>query len=184
MKIKYPFLSFFLIITNILMAQDAGLGEDYPWLGSVQNQNEIIGLRSRNAKYYHPFTIDAIVILPDHLHMIMTLPENDGNFSLRWNLIKGIFSRQLLKKKFISPIQKNKRESGIWQKRFWEYLIRDELDFEHHVNYIHYNPVKHGHVENPIDWPYSSIHRFIRDGILPSHWTSQIRIPLLVFDGK
>ncbi|ANN96418.1 TPA: transposase [Legionella pneumophila] len=120
----------------------------------------------RNAMCHYPFAIDAIVILPDHLHMIMTLPENDANFSLRWNLIKGIFSRQLPIKESISPIQKNRRERGIWQKRFWEHLIRDDLDFEHHVNYIHYNPVKHGYVVHPIDWPYSSVHQFIRNGIL------------------
>ncbi|WP_412757971.1 REP-associated tyrosine transposase [Legionella bozemanae] len=135
----------------------------------------------RHAKNHHPFAIDAIVILPDHLHMIMTLPENDGNFSLRWNLIKGIFSRQLPSQEFISPIQKNRRERGIWQKRFWEHLIRDELDFEHHVNYIHYNPVKHGHVKHPVDWPYSSIHQFIRDGIIPPHWTSPIQQTLFAF---
>jgi putative transposase len=91
------------------------------------------------------------LMLPDHLHMMMTLPANDGNFSLRWNLIKGIFSRQLPTQESISPIQKNRRERGIWQKRFWEHLIRDELDFEYHVNYIHYNPVKHGHVDHPVD---------------------------------
>ena len=137
-------------------------------------------LAFRHANYHYPFTIDALVILPDHLHMIMTLPEHDGNFSLRWNLIKGTFSPQLLIWESRSPIQKNRRERGIGQKRFWEHLIRDELDFEHHVNYIHYNPVKHGHVDHPVDWPYSSIHRFIRDGIIPSHWTCQIQ-PSFVF---
>lgn len=119
---------------------------------------------------HYPFAINAIVILPDHLHMIMTLPENNGNFSLRWNLINGIFSRQLPIMEFISPIQKNRRERGIWQKRFWEHLIRNDLDFEHHVNYIHYNPVRHGYVAHPIDWPYSSVHQFIRNGILLPQW--------------
>lgn len=127
---------------------------------------DILRSAFRHAKHHYPFTIDAIVILPDHLHMIMTLPKHDGHFSLRWNLIKGTFSRQLPRKEIVSPIQNNRRERGIWQKRFWEHLIRDELDFENHANYIHYNPVKHGHVIHPIDWPYSSIHQFIQKGIL------------------
>ena len=100
---------------------------------------------------------------------------------MRWNLIKGTFSRQLPIKEIITPIQKNRRERGIWQKRFWEHLIRDELDFEHHVNYIHYNPVKHGHVIRPIDWPYSSIHQFIRKGILNPYWTCEKQSDLFAF---
>ncbi|MBL7526630.1 REP-associated tyrosine transposase [Legionella bononiensis] len=141
------------------------------------HNQEIDSLRLafRHAKHHYPFTIDAIVILPDHLHMILTLPENGANCSLRWNLIKGIFSRQLPKKETITPIQKNRRERGVWQKRFWEHLIRDELDFEHHVNYIHYNPVKHGHVIHPINWPYSSIHQFIRKGFLQPHWACDLQ---------
>ncbi|PNT85618.1 REP-associated tyrosine transposase [Coxiella burnetii] len=103
-------------------------------------------------KLNHPFKIEAIVILPDHLHMIMTLPENDAKYSQRWNLIKGYFSRSIEKNERISMSRKSKRERGIWQRRFWEHLIRNEDVFEKHVNYIHYNPVKHGCVENPMDW--------------------------------
>ncbi|MBX9703085.1 MAG: hypothetical protein K2X39_02920, partial [Silvanigrellaceae bacterium] len=84
----------------------------------------------------------------------------------------------------ISPSRKNKRERGIWQKRFWEHLIRNEADFEHHVNYIHYNPVKHGHVANPTDWPHSSIHRFIRKGILNNHWACSDEFSQLEFGEK
>ncbi|KTD47914.1 Transposase IS200 like protein [Legionella quinlivanii] len=154
-------------------------GATYFFTVNLQNRSsklliehiDVLRTAFRRSKHYYPFVIDAIVILPDHLHIIMTLPENDGNFSLRWNLIKGIFSRQLPINELISPIQKNRRERGIWQKRFWEHLIRDDLDIEHYVNYIHYNPVKHGHVAQPVDWPYSSIHRFVKNGILPSHWT-------------
>ena len=167
-------------------------GATYFFTVNLQNRNSKLlieymnVLRSafRSAMYHYPFVIDAIVILPDHLHMIMTLPETDGNFSLRWNLIKGIFSRQLPRKEIISPMQKKRRERGIWQKRFWEHLIRDELDFEHHVNYIHYNPVKHGHVVHPIDWPYSSIHHFIQNGILPPHWTDVAQAHLFEFGEK
>ena len=119
---------------------------------------------------HYPFTIDAIVILPDHLRMVMSLPEEDGRYSLRWNLIKGIFSKQIQPTELITTARKNKRERGIWQKRFWGHFIRDETDRQHHTNYIHYNPVKHGYVANPIDWQYSSIHRFIQEGIITKHW--------------
>ncbi|WED43281.1 REP-associated tyrosine transposase [Legionella cardiaca] len=118
----------------------------------------------------HPFYIDAIVIMPNHWHMIMTLPENDGNYSMRLSLIKSNFSRQIIANEYISLSRQKKRERGIWQRRYWEHLIRDTEDYEHHINYIHYNPVKHGYVNNPSDWPYSSIHRFIKQAILPKKW--------------
>jgi putative transposase len=118
----------------------------------------------------HPFTIDAIVILPDHLHFMMTLPKGDSDFSKRLNLIKGTFSRQIVPSESISLSRKKKRERGIWQRRFWEHLIRDDKDYEQHINYIHYNPVKHRYVSCPTQWPYSSIHRFIQKDVLPSNW--------------
>ena len=118
----------------------------------------------------HFFEIEGIVILPDHIHMMMTLPIDDSNFSMRIRLIKGFFSQQIKSDEYITPIRKKKRERGIWQRRFWEHFIRDEEDYENHLNYIHYNPVKHGYVKQASDWPYSSIHRSIRTGILPKHW--------------
>ncbi|WP_133137163.1 REP-associated tyrosine transposase [Legionella rowbothamii] len=135
----------------------------------------------QNTMQYYPFGIEAIVVLPDHLHMIMSLPLDDGNYSVRWNCIKGTFSKQLPANESISNIRKNKRERGIWQKRFWEHLIRDEKDFEHHANYIHYNPVKHRYVVNPSDWEYSSIHRFIQKGILRNDWGCDDKFNLLDF---
>ncbi|HHF0526829.1 TPA: REP-associated tyrosine transposase [Legionella anisa] len=88
----------------------------------------------------------------------MALPEHDSNSSMRWSMIKSFFSR------------KRKRERCIWQRRFWEHLIKNELDLEHHVNYIHFNPVKHGYVQKASDWKYSSIHRYIQKGIITSDW--------------
>jgi putative transposase len=126
----------------------------------------------RTARRYHPFTIDGIVILPDHLHMVMSLPKEDRNYSLRWNIIKGIFSKQIEPKEPIGGSRQKKRERGIWQRRFWEHLIRDELDYEQHLNYIHFNPVKHGYVTTATEWEFSSIHRFIQAGILPKNWGS------------
>ncbi len=121
-------------------------------------------------KQTHPFTIDAIVILPDHLHCIWTLPEDDDDFATRWLLIKKNFSRQMPRTETINASRKHKGERAIWQRRYWEHLIRDERDFNTHVDYIHYNPVKHGYAQSPAQWPYSSIHRFIRDGIVDPDW--------------
>lgn len=128
----------------------------------------------RNAIYMtkikYPFKTNAYVVLPDHMHIIMTLPPNDSNFSLRWSMIKGLFSKQISHTESIALARKKKRERGIWQRRFWEHLIRDELDYEYHVNYIHFNPVKHGYVDKPSNWQYSSIHSYIEKGILPNDW--------------
>jgi len=118
----------------------------------------------------HPFSIDAIVILPEHFHMMITLPEGDSSYSKRLSLIKAAFSRQIQCGETISRSRQKKRERGIWQRRYWEHLIRDTTDYEHHVNYIHYNPVKHGYVKNPAAWQYSSIHVFLNKGIVNTNW--------------
>jgi putative transposase len=115
----------------------------------------------------HPFTIDAIVVLPDHLHCIWTLPVNDSNFSTRWRLIKGAFSRGISSKgEYISHSKLKRKERSVWQRRYWEPLVRDEDDLNAHINYIHNNPVKKGWVANIEDWPYSSIHKFLNAGYL------------------
>lgn len=122
----------------------------------------------------HPFIIDAIVILPDHLHTIWTLPPDDGDFSKRWTLIKAGFSRSLPMTETISASRHKKGERGIWQRRFWEHRIRDDEDFARHMDYIHWNPVKHGYVQRAIDWPWSSIHRYVRRGDLPAEWGVEV----------
>ena len=124
----------------------------------------------RKVKLAHPFDIDAIVVLPDHLHTIWTLPENDFDFATRWRLIKSHFSRGLPSTERINNSRKQKSERGIWQRRYWEHLIRDDLDYARHVDYIHYNPVKHGYVDKAFDWPYSSIHKFIERNMGSSDW--------------
>jgi putative transposase len=121
-------------------------------------------------KELHPFTIDAIVILPDHLHAIWTLPDMDGDFALRWRLIKTVFSRGLPRGEQRSESRLEKGERGFWQRRYWEHLIRDETDHVRHVDYIHINPVKHGLVSRVADWSYSSFHRFVQVGMLPEDW--------------
>lgn len=109
------------------------------------------------------------MILPDYLHTIWTLPENDADYPKRWSLIKATFSRALPKTERIGPSRIARRERGIWQRRYWEHQIRDDLDLQRHIDYIHYSPVKHGYVTQASDWPYSSLHRYIKAGILPSN---------------
>ncbi|MFQ6758418.1 MAG: transposase [Deltaproteobacteria bacterium] len=120
----------------------------------------------------HPFTVDAFVLLPDHLHCIWTLPENDSDFSMRWRQIKSYFSRKC-RDKFKGGQADALLSTGkqaIWQHRFWEHQIRDETDFVSHVEYIHYNPVKHGLATSPKAWPHSTFHRFVTQGIYPGDW--------------
>jgi putative transposase len=121
-------------------------------------------------KHRHPFHIDAFVVLPDHLHALWTLPDGDADFATRWMLIKAGFSRQLPVVEKINSSRSKKGERGIWQRRYWEHMIRDDFDFQKHVDYIHYNPVKHGHSTQASDWPYSSIHRYITAGLLKHEW--------------
>jgi putative transposase len=111
-----------------------------------------------------PFANDAMVVLPDHLHCIWQLPEGDSDFSSRWRLVKGHFSVAL-----DTPLTK-RGEKRVWQRRFWEHLIRDEEDWRRHVDYIHYNPVKHGYVAHPIDWIHSSFSRMVEVGFYPRDW--------------
>jgi putative transposase len=99
----------------------------------------------------HSFAVDAIVVLPEHIHAIWTLPANDSDFALRWRLIKTVFSRGLPDGEHCSESHKRKGERGIWQRRYWEHLIRDDADFARHVDYIHINPVKHGLVSQVAD---------------------------------
>ena len=124
----------------------------------------------RVVKSSHPFHVDAMVVLPDHFHLLMTLPPDDANFSYRIGAIKSAFSRQHPKTELIRASRELKRERGIWQRRFWEHLIRDERDYANHVDYIHINPVKHGYVQRAVDWPHSSIHRFIERGVVDANW--------------
>jgi putative transposase len=115
-----------------------------------------------------PFVVDAVVVLPDHLHTIVTLPDGDADFSGRWRRAKSLFSR------LVAPtlaIETNaKQEFDLWQRRFWEHTIRDDDDFSRHFDYIHFNPVRHGLVSRVRDWPYSSFHRYVRCGWLSDDW--------------
>ena len=122
----------------------------------------------------YPFDIDAIVILPDHLHAVWTLPPGDADFSTRWRLIKSRFAKALPKQERLSAVRKARGERGIWQRRFWEHLIRDETDYSRHIEYCYINPMKHGLVGRVRDWPHSSFYRDVQAGIFPEDWAGQI----------
>ena len=124
----------------------------------------------RTVNKRHPFEIVAWVVLPEHMHAIWTLPRDDRDFSARWSLIKSSFSRAIARNEVVPASRAGKRERGIWQRRYWEHLIRDEIDLQRHVDYVHINPVKHGHVERAAYWPHSSIHRYIERGWLTEDW--------------
>ena len=123
----------------------------------------------RNTRSERPFAIDAIVILPDHLHTILTLPPDDPDFSNRLRRIKGRFTRSVVAEG-VAVSSDHRGEYSLWQKRFWEHTIRDDRDFERCVDYIHYNPVKHRLTSTPSEWPFSSLHRYVRAGILVQDW--------------
>jgi putative transposase len=128
----------------------------------------------RTVRERRPFETIAVCILPDHLHALWALPERDSDFSTRWNLIKGGFSRGI-GARMRSQSKVAKREKGIWQRRYWEHAIRDDADLERHIDYIHFNPVKHGHVARVADWPHSSFHRFVERGWLAADWGGDIK---------
>lgn len=132
-------------------------------------QIDLLRSAFRLVRQQKPFGIEAIVVLPDHLHTIWTLPEGDSDFPSRWQALKAHFTRSINDRG--ETTKRNARgEYGIWQRRYWEHLIRDDTDFERHVDYIHYNPVKHLLVGRPIDWQWSSLHRFVRLGLVPAAW--------------
>jgi putative transposase len=123
----------------------------------------------------HPFETIAICVLLDHLHAVWSLPPGDSNYSLRWSPIKSGFSRRLPGDMQRSSSKIARRERGIWQRRYWEHAIRDDADLERHVDYIHFNPVKHGHAPQVRDWPHSSFHRYVARGELPPDWGGDVR---------
>ena len=124
----------------------------------------------------HPFTVEAMVIMPDHLHCSWTLPDGDHDFSTRWRLAKARFSRACQR----SPVERipssllRKREKGVWQQKFWEHCIRDDTDFNAHCDYIHYNPVKHGLAQSPGEWQHSTFGQFVQAGFYPPDWGHSI----------
>ena len=133
---------------------------------------EIDALRDavREARRTQPFHIDAFVVLPDHLHCMWTLPPGDADFPTRWRTIKTLFSRRVAHPVHRRPSLVRKREAGVWQRRYWEHTIRDDADYAAHMDYIHFNPVKHGVAAHPAAWPYSSFLNCVAQGVYPEGW--------------
>ncbi|BCO30501.1 transposase [Thiohalobacter sp. COW1] len=140
----------------------------------LTRMNSVAVLREafRSVRARYPFRMDAVVILPDHLHCIWTLPEGDADFATRWRLIKTGFTRHCdpLLRGMASQRQAKRGEGGVWQHRYWEHTLRDADDYVRHVEYIHYNPVKHGYVGSAADWAWSSFHRYVGMGAYPPDW--------------
>jgi putative transposase len=130
------------------------------------------------ARSYHPFRVDAMVLMPDHFHMLMRLPAESMDFSRRLGAIKRNFSERWAEAgrcgAAVTAAQRQRRNPGIWQDRFWEHAIRDYVDFRRHRDYIHFNPVKHGLVERAFDWPWSTFHRHVRQGVYEEDWCGHL----------
>ena len=118
----------------------------------------------------YPFHIDGWVVLPEHMHCIWTLPKGDDDYALRIRLIKTLFSKKLPQTERRSEVRQTKGERGIWQRRYWEHTLRDERDYLQHMDYLHFNPVKHGHVDRVKDWPYSTFRYLVHLGVYSSDW--------------
>ncbi len=126
----------------------------------------------RQARTRQPFHIDAWVVLPEHMHCLWTLPPGDADYSQSWRAIKAFFSRSSNEKPPASASKRRRQERGIWQRRFWEHTVRDADDYAEHMDYIHFNPVKHGHATHAAGWPLSSFHRCAAHGLYPADWTA------------
>lgn len=128
----------------------------------------------RHCQHGLPFHVDALVILPDHIHAIWSMPPGDCDYSKRWGIVKRHFTQHWLAlggiEQPISESRKNNRRRGVWQRRFWEHTLRDERDYQHHFDYLHFNPVKHGLVDKVSNWPYSSFHYWVKQGVYPDDW--------------
>ncbi len=138
----------------------------------------LLGDIFREAIVKWQFTIEAVVLLPDHLHAIWSLPTGDASYSHRLAWIKKEFTKRYLAgggtEQWVSSSRKQHRRRGVWQRKFWEHSLRDEVDFQKHFDYIHWNPVKHGYVNCPSAWPHSSFHRWVAKGVYPADWGCKV----------
>jgi putative transposase len=126
----------------------------------------------RQVRSRRPFHINASVVLPDHMHALWTLPEGDSDFPGRWRAIKIAFSKSLPIIEKRSAMMSRRGERGVWQRRYWEHTVRDDRDYAAHMDYIHFNPVKHGLVAKPGDWPFSTFHHAASAGLYPVEWAN------------
>ncbi len=136
----------------------------------------------KQTTYAYPFKTDAVCLLPDHIHCIWTLPNGDSEFSIRWKMIKSLFTRSWLqndgREGHRNIVRKKHREAAVWQRRYWEHVIQDDNDLSKHFDYIHYNPVKHGFVNHPARWPWSTFHKYVRTGWYDPDWGDTLSEPV------
>ncbi|MDO8926270.1 MAG: transposase [Sideroxyarcus sp.] len=151
----------YFFTVNLLQRQDNDL---------LTRHIETLRTVVKSVQQRHPFRIHGWVVLPEHLHCVIELPPGDADFATRWRLIKMDFSKALPRNERISAVRTRRGERGIWQRRYWEHLIRDERDFRAHMDYVHINPLKHGLVDRVAEWPYSTFHRLVAQGIYPADW--------------
>ena len=130
----------------------------------------------RYTKRKKPFHINAWVVLPDHMHCMWTLPNGDSDYSGRLSEIKKTFSKSIPKTEYLSNTRPRRNERSIWQHRFWEHTIRDEVDYQRPMDYLHYNPVKHGLVDTVQQWPFSTLHRLVEQGVYPQEWGNDVAL--------
>lgn len=163
-RIRIPGISYFFTVVTYKRRKILVIPQSRQILRAVINE----------VRQLQPFTICGWVLLPDHIHCIWTLPENDCNYSKRWGMIKAGFSKRAKnlfhRNEWMTDSKRKYREATTWQRRFWEHMIRDEDDFRKHMDYLHFNPVKHGLVKRVKDWPYSTFHRFVKNGFYPPDW--------------
>lgn len=131
---------------------------------------DVLRTAVREVRRDHPFEINGWVVLPDHMHCILTLPRGTHDFATRIRRIKTLFSQAMPNDEARSAARQRRGQRGIWQNRYWEHWIRDELDFRAHLDYVHINPVKHGYAKRVLDWPYSTFHRCVAEGLYPANW--------------
>ena len=131
-----------------------------------------------NVQLKHPFETVAVCLMPEHIHTIWRLPEGDVNYSMRWNEIKRHFTHEYLRQIDIDDERNEsrikRREQAVWQRRYWEHTFFDEDDLNTHIDYIHYNPVKHGLAERVDDWAWSSYHQYVGMGMYPAGWGENV----------
>ncbi|MBR9800532.1 transposase [bacterium] len=158
---------------------------------TIFNNGAVVGMLGdvlREARQRWPFEIPALVLLPDHLHSIWTLPAGNDAYSMRWGWIKKTFTARFLAtggaEQVTTESRRRNRRRGVWQRRFWEHTVKDEQDFEAYFDYIHWNPVKHGYVNCLADWPHSSFHRWVKRGVYPAHWGCSVQPPRVTSIGE
>ncbi len=141
---------------------------------TLDKSRQILRQAIKDVQREYPFFIEDWVLLPDHIHAIWTLPHGDTDYSKRWGLIKAKFSKEgkafFHGQQSVNASRIKRRETNIWQRRFWEHGIRDDQDLRRHIDYIHYNPVKHGLVRRVGEWPYSTFHQYVKEGLYPENW--------------